>query len=326
MFSSVLDFRPLPFLGNPHVQTLLGNILTGGTLRVPTQLIALRLDDGDRMVLHDSTPRGWKTGQRIAVLVHGLTGSHRSGYMQRLTGQFLRRQVRVVRVDLRGAGRGVGLARLPYHAGCSADIRAVLRAVHGWSPASSITLIGFSLGGNISLKLAGEAADRPVPGLTSVAAVGAPIDLERCLGLLTLPQNRMYELHFIRELTGDARRRSRYFPAEPRVRFPHPSAMTLLEYDEWYTAPRWGFAGALDYYRRSASLPFIPRIQVPTLLVTARDDPFIAVGPFEELTGPSHIEVRIVERGGHLGFIGWDGAGGIRWAERRIVDWVMKQA
>lgn len=317
------EFRPLPFLGNPHVQTLLGTFLAGEALAAPTPLRLVRLTDGDQLVLHDSVPRGWRLGDRVAVLVHGLTGSHRSGYMQRLAGQFLRRRVRVVRVDLRGAGKGVALARLPYHAGCSDDIRAVLEEVHRWSPESPLALIGFSLGGNISLKLAGEAADQPVPGLTAIVAVGPPIDLERCLALLTQPHNRIYELHFVRELVTTARRRRLRFPEEPWVRLPRPQDLSLRDYDELYTAPRWGFAGALDYYRRAASLPYIARIQLPTLVVTARDDPFIAVEPFEGLIGLRNVDVRIVPRGGHLGFIGWDGAGGIRWAERRIVEWVM---
>src|SRR5262249_5576680 len=105
-------------------------------------------------------------------------------------------------------------------------------------------------------------------------------------------------------------------------RFPKP--LTLRLFDELYTAPRSGFAGALDYYRRASSLPFIPRIGVPALIMTARDDPFVAVEPFETLTGLPNVAVRIVERGGHLGFVGWDGAGGIRWAERRVVEWVMR--
>jgi predicted alpha/beta-fold hydrolase len=92
-------------------------------------------------------------------------------------------------------------------------------------------------------------------------------------------------------------------------------------FDEHYTAPRGGFAGAADYYRRASSYPLVGRVPVPTLILTARDDPFIAVEPFENLRVPSHVEVRIVRGGGHLGFLGWDGAGGVRWAERRIVQW-----
>jgi len=257
------------------------------------------------------------------VLIHGLTGSHRASYVQRLSGQLLPRGLRVVRIDLRGAGQGFALARRPYHAGCSDDVRAVLAALRTWYPGSPLVVVGFSLGGNIALKLAGEARDEPVPGLAAVAAVGPPIDLHRCLDLLRQPRNRFYETHFLRNLVALAHRRRRYFREPAPLRFPR--GLTLQDFDELYTAPRAGFAGALDYYRRASALPLIPRIAVPTLILTARDDPFIAVEPFESLRGLSAVEVRIVERGGHLGFLGWDGAGGIYWAERRVVEWVLRQ-
>src|SRR5205807_9088715 len=133
------------------------------------------------------------------------------------------------RIDLRGSGQGVALARRPYHAGCSEDIRAAVAEIQRWSPASPLVLIGFSLGGNIVLKLAGEASDHPVPGLERVAAVAPPIDLERCSGLISLPRNRFYELHFLRNLIGQARRRHALVPGLGPTRFPRE--MTLRRYD-----------------------------------------------------------------------------------------------
>ena len=100
--------------------------------------------------------------------------------------------------------------------------------------------------------------------------------------------------------------------------------MTLRLFDELYTAPRNGFADALDYYRRSSAAPLVPRIRVPTLILTARDDPFIAVEPFEGLRAPAHVRVQIAPYGGHVGFLGRDGAGGIRWADRRVVGWLVQ--
>jgi predicted alpha/beta-fold hydrolase len=240
--------------------------------------------------------------------------------VQRQARILLKRGWRVVRLDLRGCGLGLPLARRPCHAGCSDDLRAAAAAVHRWSPESPLVLIGFSLGGNIVLKLAGEASSHPVPRLERVAAASPPIDLERCAGLIALPRNRLYELHFLRELLRLARRRQHLFPDLPPVRF--PPRMTLRIYDELYIAPRCGFADALDYYRRAAALPFIEQIKLPTLMMTARDDPFIAVEPFQDLAKRQPIEVRLLDRGGHLGFLGWDGAGGIRWAEQRIADWL----
>jgi stearoyl-CoA desaturase (Delta-9 desaturase) len=260
-------------------------------------------------------------GGRIALLVHGLSGSHDSGYMRRVGRRLLRRGLRVVRMDLRGCGQGTALARRLYHGGCSGDVRAAAAELHRLSPMSPLILVGFSLGGNIALKLAGESGVDPVPGLERVVALAPPIDLERCVALLSRPRNRLYERHFTRRLVRLVRRRHRFFPDQPPVRF--PPRVTMRQFDDLYTAPRSGFADALDYYRRAASLPLLSRIAVPTLILTARDDPFIAVESFEGLDLPPPVEVHILSWGGHLGFLGWDGQGGIHWAERRVADWLM---
>ncbi|MGH7222283.1 MAG: alpha/beta fold hydrolase, partial [Gemmataceae bacterium] len=193
------EFRPLPLLRNPHVQTLLGALVPGLHCPLPDERSLVRLADGDCLVLHNNTPLGWKDGDPLALLVHGLTGSHLSPHIRRLAALLLERRVRVVRVDLRGTGAGLALARGVYHAGRSDDLRAVLAELHTWSPASPLLLIGLSLGGALSLRLAGEAAKQPVPALRRVAAISPPIDLPRCSALLSLPKNRIYEDKFIRE-------------------------------------------------------------------------------------------------------------------------------
>ncbi|HZY89650.1 MAG TPA: alpha/beta fold hydrolase [Gemmataceae bacterium] len=316
------EFRPLPLLRNPHVQTLLGHWLPGPGLNRPTQARVLLLPDGDALVLHDTTPAGWRPGDPVAVVLHGLSGSHASAGVVRMAALLLERRLRVVRLDLRGAGKGLPLARQFYHGGRSDDARAALAEVRRWAPASPLLLVGISLGGNIALKLAGEAADDPVPGLARVAALGPPIDLGRCAALIAEPRNRLYETFFLRDLIAHARQRQRYFPDLPPLRFPRRLNMRL--FDDLYTAPRCGFADALDYYRRGSALPLIPRIHLPALVLTARDDPFIAVEPFESLKAPPNVAVRVLPHGGHLGFLGWDGAGGVRWAERRIAEWLVQ--
>jgi predicted alpha/beta-fold hydrolase len=317
-----LPFRPLPLLGNCHLQTVLGNWPGAPVFSLPKVERRVLLPDGDRLVLHDSQPKRWRLGGRIALLIHGLGGSHRSGQVQRVAGMLLAHGLRVVLVDLRGAGRGASLARKTYHGGCSEDVRAAVAVVHGWSPSSPLILVGMSLGGNIALKLAGEAAVHPVPGLERVAAVSPPVDLEGCAARLALPRSRLYERFFVRNLLEQVRRQQRHFPDVPRARFPRRLTMRL--FDDLYTAPRGGFRDALDYYRRAAALPLLPLIRVPTLIVTARDDPFITVEPFDALSAAHHITVHVTERGGHLGFLGWDGNGGVRWAERRVANWVVR--
>lgn len=315
-------FRPLPLLRNAHLQTLLGQILKGPPFRFPSQERLVQLPDGDLLVLHDSVPPSWKLGKPVVVLVHGLGGSHRSYHLQRLAGALWPLGFRTVRMDLRGCGRGFTLSRQSYNAACSGDVRAALAQVHHWAPTSPITLVGFSLGGNIALKLAGEATDWPVPGLERVAALAPPVDMPRCADMLAQPQNRVYEQHFVRDLVRLVQRRQRLLPDLPRVRFPR--RMTMRLFDELYTAPRGGFVDALDYYRRASALPLLERIAVQTVILTARDDPFIAADAYQGLNLPAQVELNIVAHGGHLGFLGWDGAGGIRWAERRLTEWIVR--
>jgi predicted alpha/beta-fold hydrolase len=315
------DFCPLPLLGNAHLQTVLASWLPVRGAPVADRRHEVVLPDGDRLLLHDHEPPGWRPGDAAVLLVHGLGGSARSGYMLRLTRLLLPHGVRVVRMDLRGSGEGVALARGSYNAACSDDVRAVAEEIGRWAPESPLALVGFSLGGNVVLKLAGEATDRPLPNLARVAAVAPPIDLVGCSEVLGWRRNVLYNLHFVRGLLAQLRQQRRHFPDLPVVRFPR--WLSLLTFDELYTAPRGGFASALDYYRRASALPLIPRIQVPALILTARDDPFIPAAPFETLTAPPHIEVRIMPRGGHVGFLGWDGAGGVRWVERRVAEWLL---
>ncbi len=318
------EFRPVRLLRNPHVQTVLGQLLPGPHLGRAARGHVLWLRDGDGLFLHDTAPPGWRPGQAIAVVVHGATGSHASAAVLRLSRQLLARGVRVVRPDLRGVGQGASLARRGYHAGRSDDLRAILEEVHSWSPASPLVVAGLSLGGALALRLAGEAAEHPVPGLARVAALSPPVDLVRCAVLLARPANWIYERNFLWTLVAEARLRQRYFPDLPPLRLrPH---MTMRLFDELYTAPRNGFVDALDYYHRTSALPLLTRIQVPTLILTARDDPFIAVEPFEEIKPQPSVEVRVLPHGGHLGFVGRDGSGGFRWAEWRVVDWLLAGA
>lgn len=314
-------FRPFPLLGNAHVQTLLGQVHNFSLKALPSRVRVLRLPDNDHLLLHDSSPDSWQAGDPIAVIVHGLGGSHRSPTCVRITPRLLRHGVRVVRLDLRGAGEGVKLATKSYHAGLTQDIRAALADLHQREPQSPLWLVGISLGGNVVLKLAGEAAFDPVPRLERVATVAPPVDLTRCCELIEQPKNRIYDRFFAGLFMKQVARQRRYHPEIPRLRVPRP--ISLRGFDEAYTAPTWGFDGAYDYFRKAAAAPWLKHIQIPTFILVARDDPFICADSFGEYPRSQVIDLEIAEAGGHLGFLGRDGAGGIRWAERRVAEWLV---
>lgn len=309
-------FRPLPLLGNPHVQTVLGNLLAGRPrgARGTKRLVAL--PDGDRIVLHETaTPA---SDAPIALLVHGLGGSHRSGYMQRTSQRLGELGWRVFRMDLRAAGAGVRVARRFYNAACSADVRCVAEQLITTFPQTPLAVIGFSLGGNIVLKFAGELGDHPPPALRAVATLAPPIDLVRCSEMMA--RQPLYDAFYVHHLTTQVARHQSHFPDLPRIEFPRRTL--LRQFDDLYTAPRWGYADALDYYRQASAYSWIPAIRVPTFMLTARDDPFVAVEPFDALQPSPFVEVHISVHGGHMGFLGVDGNGGIRWAETRLIDWL----
>lgn len=317
-------FRPFPWLSNPHLQTVLGNLLSGRARPARSTQRLVQLPDGDRIVLHETPPRDppapGVARAPIALLVHGLGGCSQSGYMRRTTHQLSVRGWRVFRMDLRAAGAGVRFARRFYNAACSSDVGAVVDHLAREFPETPIFVVGFSLGGNIVLKYAGEIGISPPPALRGIAALAPPIDLVRCSELIV--RKPLYDAFFMHHLTKQVACHQKLFPELPRIAFPRRAM--LRQFDDLYTAPRWGYADALDYYRQASAFARIAAIRVPTLILTARDDPFVAVEPFEELQPPAPVVVHIAEHGGHLGFLGGDGAGGIRWAETQIVRWLAR--
>jgi predicted alpha/beta-fold hydrolase len=156
LLSSYPPFRPAPWLSNAHVQTVAAYFSKHRAPNPRAEPLLVSLPDGDQIVVHDSQPKNWITGDRIAILVHGLCGSSESPYMRRITAKLMRAGVRVVRVDMRGWGASQFISRGHAHAGSSADVSCVVAAVQRLSPISKITLVGFSLGGNIVLHLAGQ--------------------------------------------------------------------------------------------------------------------------------------------------------------------------
>lgn len=320
--SCLPPFRQHPLFPGGHAQTLAGVFLPGRKYLYRAAQHRVCLNDGDQIVLHDDRPGDWRPGMRTALLIHGLAGCHLSGYMQRIAAKLSARGVRVFRMDLRGCGAGFGLARLPYHSGRSEDAAAALEAIAQWCPGSPTTLIGFSLGGNITLKLLGELGEQRCGGLDSAVAICPPIDLQAAVEKISLPLNRFYDRHFVRLLLAQARERQRVLPEAPAAKFDRPPR-GIWEFDNRFTAPVSGYGDAANYYRRASSAQFIPNIRRPTLVIASRDDPLVPWRPFLAVKSPDCLQVEITERGGHLGYVARSGHDpDRRWLDWRIVEWV----
>jgi uncharacterized protein len=319
---AVPRFVAHPLVPTGHFQTILGRFVLGPRKRLPSVYHEVAVDGGDRLSVLDSVPSDWVPGDPAAVLVHGLSGCARSPYVVRLGVRLWKKGVRVVRVNLRGAGSGFGLARATYHAGRTDDLRRVVAWLAGRAEESPVALVGFSLGANLVLKLAAEAAEQPLPGFDCVLAANPPIDLAECCREIQRPENRMYDRNFTRQLRIDVARLHGEFPELGPLEWPEP--LTVYDFDDVYTAPRNGFAGAHDYYARCSAGPLIPRIAVPGLVVHAEDDPFIPAEPFRRIAFPPQLALELIAGGGHLGYVSRARWGGDhRWLDARLIAWLV---
>lgn len=317
-----MSFRPLIGLGHPVLQTILGSKLPSWCPEPKTHTGYVTLPDGDRLTVEISTPTGWQADHKTVVMLHGLGGSHRATYLTRLTHKLVSRNLQVVRVNFRGCGSGEGLARGIYHAGRSDDIVAVLKTLRQRHPQSSITLLGFSLGGNIALKLAGELKDTAPDYLQKVIAISPPIDLSRCADLIAEKRNRLFRRYYMKRLAKTIAQRHQHFPefGPPPV---FKDEYGFRELDNLYTSQQAGFADARDYYQKCSVLPLLNSITVPCKLLFAADDPFVDCSVIRSDSLPTHIEMKVTAKGGHMGFLAmpWSKSG-IRWMDYQIIKWL----
>ena len=255
------------------------------------------------------------------MLVHGLEGSSKSGYMMGLAERAFAQGWNAVRLNQRNCGGTETLTPTLYNSGLSGDYRAVLIDLIERDSLSEVFFAGYSMGGNLVLKMAGELADAAPRQLRGVAAVCPCIDLAACADAVALPGNFVYQVHFVRSLKKRMRGKSRLFPGKfdlsrmERVR-------TLREFDDVITARYCGFRDASDYYARSSALRVMGDIRVPTFVLISQDDPFVPFSSFSNpaLTRNPEIVLAAPERGGHCAFISLDSGAARFWAEARVVE------
>lgn len=265
------------------------------------------------------------------LLLHGLEGSSTAHYICGISDKAWAAGWNVVRLNQRNCGGTEHLSRGLYHSGLTNDPLCVIRELIEVDGIASIAVAGYSLGGNLTLKLAGELGDTAPPELKAVVAVSPTMDLAVCVEALERRSNLMYEWNFVRNLKVRMKRKAEAVPDLFDLG-PLRRVRTVREFDETYTAPHHGFNGASDYYYRASAMRVIDKIRVPALIMTAADDPFVPPEPFRDpaVTGNPNITVVITEHGGHCGFIEHVASGFSRkehpydgyWAEREIVRFV----
>jgi len=276
-----------------------------------------------------------RTEALTLLVVHGLEGSSESQYMLGTTAKALHAGMNVVRYNQRNCGGTDALAPVLYHSGLSADIAAVAREIIARDRISRLTLVGFSMGGNLVLKLAGEWGEHPPPELRAVAACCPALDLAASADALHAPSNRLYEAYFLWALRRRMRQKASLFPGHfdlARLE----GIRSLREFDAKITAYYCGFKGADDYYDRASAAHVVGRISVPTLIIHSANDPFIRITPEtrQKILANSNIRFVEAEDGGHCAFIGArnhngsEAEGGAKlqddgyWAETKIVNFV----
>jgi predicted alpha/beta-fold hydrolase len=256
------------------------------------------------------------------VLWHGMEGSAASAYMLTTAAKAFAAGLNVMRVNLRNCGGTENLSPTLYHGGMTGDLRAVIEELITRDGLSQIFVAGFSLGGNMVLKLAGEYGDTPPRELKAVGTISASVNMRASVDLLMHRRNWIYQRDFLRRLRRRIRVKEKLFP-ESYDSSGLRAIRTIEQFDDTYIAPAFGFDGADDYYAKASSLSFIGRIRIPTLIIHAKDDPFV---PFAPLLDPTiaanpYVLLTATERGGHVAFVSANSRGEDRfWAENRLVE------
>ena len=256
------------------------------------------------------------------LLAHGLEGSNTSTYMIGTAEKAHNAGFNVVRLNFRTCGDTEHLAPTLYHSGLIGDLRSVIGQLIQSYGLSSVFLAGFSMGGNMALLLAGEDAERLPPELRGICAVSPTIDLHSCKEAIERRENWLYNQSFVRSLRDRVRRKRKFFPERYDTKDLR-LLRTIRDFDERFTIVEGGYSSVEEYYERASSIRVLGRIQTPTLMIHAKDDPFV---PFEPFRNPVIAENPFMiflapENGGHVGFLSTETEGEDRfWAENRVVE------
>ena len=311
-----------PIVRNPHLLTIAGNFWPRkvDAVRFSPQRREYQVDARNRIVVIAHQPVEQPAGH--IVLLHGLEGSSNAGYIISLSQHALEHGFAVHRVNHRSCGESETLCEGSYHSGLTSDARTIIEALRDRDPVP-IFLVGFSLGGNVALKLGGELGQTDL--LAGICAVSTPIDLAACVRAMDKASNRFYTKRFVSRLRARVQRKSRTYPQlydAARLR----GVKTIWQFDDAFTAPLFGFGTAESYYATQSAARYLDSIRVPTLVICSKDDPMV---PFEIYNHPAfdenpYLTLLATEHGGHLGFLSRKKPR--FWLDSIILDWIAERS
>ncbi len=327
---SLPPFLPHPLLRSGHAMTLAGALLprSWGAFETRVEARVFQVDETTRVIARCSRAEGGGSRPTL-VLVHGLCGSALSRYMIGTAQKAHAAGFDTVRLNMRNCGGTEHLTPTVYHAGLTTDLAAVLRELIDVDGRTEIYCAGFSLGGNVLLKMLGELGERAGLLVRGAVAVSAPIDLAACADAIERGGlNGLYQRRFIRSLRTIVQRKHELFPERYSTEG-LDSIRSIREFDDRVTAPHSGFGTAENYYRAASALRFIPAIRVPTYMISAADDTMIPAEALSraEVRGNPFVHTLVTERGGHVAFLArrparWEGGedADVWWVENRVVQ------
>ena len=290
----------------------------------PAERLAFAMEDGTGDVLLSDLHLRQRAARPaaplpLALLIHGLTGCGESFYVLATARALLDRCFPVLRLNLRGAGPNAGTCREQYHAGRTGDVLKITAALDPALTRSGVVAVGYSLGGNVLLKLLAEAGTGSP--IRRAAAVSPPIDLASAARCILRRRNTLYHRYLLANMKSEVRRTRGGLA--PKYAAAVEAARDIVTYDDTVVAPRYGFASAADYYARCSSAPLLGSIRVPSLVIHARDDPWIPADALEAYSSKStnpQLRILLTDRGGHVGF---HGAGSrMPWHDPLIADFL----
>ena len=312
-------YTPPPLLHGGHRQTLYASLVRRVDFTYDRRE-RIETPDDDFLDL-DWANANAPDARRVAILTHGLEGSADRRYMRGMARAFVRRGWDACGLNLRGCSGEPNRQVATYHSGKTDDLALVIKHVldQGYK---SIALVGFSLGGNLTLKYLGEQGHQLDARIIGAAVVSAPVDLDASADRIDRWSNWHYTQYFLRSLRRKMRVKAEQHPDRVSTA-PLQEIRTLRGFDDAYTAPLHGFDGADDYYRRASSKPVLSDIAVPTLLLNAANDPFLPTScyPSPVARRHSHLTLEVPESGGHVGFVSFNDTGEY-WSEQRTASFL----